>query len=88
MNKIIKGLLEYLKNTPKDQIEKDFEKTKEYSKVGPTVEEYLQGVMKPNRNEDLSEKAIMRYFYVAFAFLFFIVLVVVILSIFLFSLFF
>lgn len=85
MSKIIKGLLEYLENTPKDQIEKDFEKTKKYSKVGPTVEEYLQGIMKPNRNEDLSEKAIMRCFYVAFASIF---LVVFILSIFLFSLFF
>lgn len=85
MNKIIKVLLEYLKNTPKDQIEKDFEKTKEYSKVGPTVEEYLHEIMNPNQSNDLSDKEIMRCFYVAFVFLFFIVLAVVILSIFLFS---
>lgn len=88
MNKIIKGLSEYLKNTPKDQIEKDFDNIQEYSKVGPTVEEYLHGIMNPNQSDDLSDKAIMRCFYVAFAFSFFIVLAVVILSIFLFSLFF
>lgn len=38
---LLKCLEEYFKNTPKEQIQKDWNETEKYDSVGPTVEEYL-----------------------------------------------
>ena len=50
MGNIIKGLLEYLSNTPKDQIEKDLKRLEKYNKVGPSVDEYIRKVKRLKRN--------------------------------------
>jgi len=41
-NKILKDLKDYFKNTPKEQIKKDWEETKKFDKVSPTIDEFLQ----------------------------------------------
>ena len=41
---ILQVLDEYLKNTPKEQLDKDWEELKQYNEVGPNMEEYIKSV--------------------------------------------
>lgn len=41
MNIILEDLKEYFKNTPKEQIEKDWAKYGHLDKIGPSVDEFL-----------------------------------------------
>jgi hypothetical protein len=41
MKDFFEKLVQYLEQTPKDQILKDWEDTKEFDEIGPTVEEFL-----------------------------------------------
>ena len=40
MKNVLAGLLEHIKTTPKEELEREFEEIKEWSNVGPTVEEF------------------------------------------------
>ena len=44
MKKIIEELKEHFKNTPQEELEKEWEKYSIYNKIGPTVDEYLDAV--------------------------------------------
>ena len=52
MSDFIEELKEHLKNTPKEELLKEWEKTKEFDSVGPSVDEYL------NLIEEYKEKFI------------------------------
>ena len=41
---LLEELKEYFENTPREQILKDWESTKEYEGVGPTTDEFLTSV--------------------------------------------
>lgn len=41
---LLEELKEYFENTPREQILKDWESTKEYEGVGPTADEFLTSV--------------------------------------------
>lgn len=41
MKNVLAELLEHIKTTPKDELEREFEEIKEWSNVGPTVEEFM-----------------------------------------------
>ena len=41
MKNILAELLEHIKTTPKEELEREFEEIKEWSNVGPTVEEFI-----------------------------------------------
>ena len=41
---ILQKLEEYFKNTPKEQLDKDWEELKKYNEIGPDVDEYLKSV--------------------------------------------
>lgn len=41
MSKLLDSLQEYFDNTPQEQLDKDWEKLKEWENVGPSVEEYI-----------------------------------------------
>lgn len=42
--RLLKGLEEYFKNTPEDEIRESWDKTKEFDSVGPTVDEFLKTI--------------------------------------------
>lgn len=45
MDKLVEQLKEYFENTPKEQLEKEYEEIyKKYGHVGPTVDEYLESI--------------------------------------------
>lgn len=44
---MVANLKEYLANTPKEQLEKDWDELKRWNNVGPTVEEFLYGKQNP-----------------------------------------
>lgn len=45
MYKLVEQLKEYFENTPKEQLEKEYEEIyKKYGHVGPTVDEYLESI--------------------------------------------
>lgn len=44
MKSMLEQIKEYLNNTPKDQLEKDFEELEEWLDVGPTVDEYFENL--------------------------------------------
>ena len=44
---MVANLKEYLTNTPKEQIQKDWDELKHWNNIGPTVEEFLYGKQKP-----------------------------------------
>lgn len=46
MEKVYDKLKQYFNTTPKEQLQKDWEKLKKYNEIGPTVEEYLKAVKK------------------------------------------
>ena len=41
---ILQKLEEYFKNTPKEQLDKDWEELKKYNEIGLDVDEYLKSV--------------------------------------------
>ena len=41
-NSFYEKLKKYLKDTPKDEVLRGWEETKEYDEIGPTVEEFLE----------------------------------------------
>lgn len=41
MKNVLAELLNHIKNTPKEELEREFEEIKEWSNVGPTVEEFM-----------------------------------------------
>lgn len=41
MKNVLAELLEYIKTTPKEELEREFEEIKEWSNVGPTIEEFM-----------------------------------------------
>jgi hypothetical protein len=41
MKNVLTELLNHIKNTPKEELEREFEEIKEWSNVGPTVEEFM-----------------------------------------------
>jgi len=44
---MVANLKEYLANTPKEQLEKDWDELKHWNNIGPTVEEFLYGKQNP-----------------------------------------
>lgn len=44
MTNIVENLKEYLKNTPKEQLEKDWKELEYLDNVGPNVFEYLKQI--------------------------------------------
>ena len=49
MKTVLAELLEHIKTTPKDELEREFEEIKEWSNVGPTVEEFMDFCNKVNK---------------------------------------
>lgn len=49
MKNVLAELLEHIKTTPKDELEREFEEIKEWSDVGPTVEEFMDFCNKVNK---------------------------------------
>ena len=43
---LLQGLEEYFRNTPKEQLDKDWEELKKYNEIGPDVDEYIKSVEK------------------------------------------
>ncbi len=41
---ILQKLKEYFENTPKEQLDKDWEELKEYNEIGPDMDEYIKSV--------------------------------------------
>lgn len=41
---ILQKLEDYFNNTPKEQLEKDWEEIKQYQNIGPTMDEYIEYV--------------------------------------------
>lgn len=41
---MLQKLKEYFNNTPKEQLEKDWEEIKQYQNIGPTVDEYFENL--------------------------------------------
>ena len=41
---MLSELIKYFKNTPEEQIKSDWDKTKEWDKIGPTVHEFLKSI--------------------------------------------
>lgn len=42
MGTFVKQLRDYFKNTPQEQLDKDFEELQEWNDIGPSMEEYLK----------------------------------------------
>lgn len=51
MGKVYDKLKQYFNTTPKEQLQKDWEKLKKHNEIGPTVEEYLNYVKKYNNDK-------------------------------------
>ena len=51
MGKVYDKLKQYFNTTPKEQLQKDWEKLKKYNEIGPTVEEYLNYVKQYNNDK-------------------------------------
>lgn len=51
MEKVYDKLKQYFNTTPKEQLQKDWEKLKKYNEIGPTVEEYLNYVKQYNNDK-------------------------------------
>ena len=41
---LLQELEEYFRNTPKEQLDKDWEELKEYNEVDPDIDEYIKSV--------------------------------------------
>lgn len=41
---LLQKLEEYFRNTPKEQLDKDWEELKEYNEISPDMDEYLKSV--------------------------------------------
>lgn len=39
---LLQKLEEYFRNTPKEQLDKDWEELKKYNEIGPDIDEYLK----------------------------------------------
>lgn len=39
---ILQKLEEYFRNTPKEQLDKDWEELKKYNEIGPDIDEFLK----------------------------------------------
>lgn len=44
MNELLNQLKKHFENTPREELEKEWEELSEYNNIGPTVEEYLESV--------------------------------------------
>jgi hypothetical protein len=63
-NDILKELVGYFENTPLEQIKKDWAKTKDFDRIGPTVDSFLTNCtnqnpvadINTNQNSDCSEQ--------------------------------
>lgn len=56
MGELYDQLLSYFKNTPKEQLDKDWEEIKHWNEIGPDVEEWAEFAMeecKKRNNEKL-----------------------------------
>lgn len=42
MSKLLNSLIDYFDNTPQEQLDKDWEKLKEWENIGPSVKEYFK----------------------------------------------
>lgn len=51
MENVYGELKKYFNTTPKEQLQKDWEKLKKYNEIGPTVEEYLNYVKQYNNDK-------------------------------------
>ena len=51
MEKVYDKLKQYFNTTPKEQLQKDWEKLTKYNEIGPTVEEYLNYVKQYNNDK-------------------------------------
>ena len=49
MKNVLAELLEHIKTTPKEELEREFEEIEEWSNVGPTVEEFMDFCNKVNK---------------------------------------
>lgn len=52
MSKLLDDLINYFETTPKEQLEKDFKELEPWTKVGPTVDEYIK-MMKEAKKQDI-----------------------------------
>ena len=52
MGKLLDDLINYFETTPKEQLEKDFKELEPWTKVGPTVDEYIK-MMKEAKKQDI-----------------------------------
>lgn len=41
---LLQELEEYFRNTPKEQLDKDWEELKKYNEIGPDMDEYIKSV--------------------------------------------
>ncbi len=44
MSNIVEALKKHLAETPKEELDKEWEELKEWNNVGPTMDEYIQGL--------------------------------------------
>lgn len=66
---MLERLKKYLKETPPEQIKKDWDESKEFDKVGPTINEFLSHIKKEKSDfkpqlltkEELEENRIPAY---------------------------
>lgn len=47
--KLLEDLREYFRNTPREKVLKAWEKSKEFDKVGPTVDEFFSHMKEKNK---------------------------------------
>lgn len=52
MSKLLEGLINYLENTPKEVLEEEFKQLEPYTKIGPTVDEYIK-MTKEAKKQDI-----------------------------------
>lgn len=48
MNKYVEQLEQYFQNTPKEQIDRDFDVLSEFDNVGPLLDDYISQVLYPD----------------------------------------
>jgi hypothetical protein len=55
---MVANLKEYIANTPKEQLEKDWDELKHWNNVGPTIEEFLYGKQNPAWSEEDEKRVV------------------------------
>lgn len=42
MGKLLESLISYFENTPKEQLERDFQEIEEYCQIGPNADDFIK----------------------------------------------